>query len=314
MKTFLSRFWTWAQRNPIALVATLALVIWLWPDSSPVTYRAVQQEKMQYAMGAGADFAESNTVKGRSGKMMPTSIIPPAYADFEPQAEERKIVKNASLGLQVEDTEEARTEVESLVEAFDAFVTNLNSHEVRPGILAYNLTIRVPADKLEPLMNAVINLGMKKHENFSIQDITAQYVDLESRLENLETRRERLREMMDRETDNLSDVLQIDRELTSVQQEIENIERQLKRHDTDVDFSTLTLSIQPEPQIGDFSSPDWTVKRTWRQSVNDLIVSLQDIFTGAIKVFVFAPIWIPVLAILWGLQRWRRRALRNRQK
>ena len=139
------------------------------------------------------------------------------------------------------------------------------------------------------------------------QDITAQYADTANRITNLEARRDRLRELMERDTDNLNDVLSIDRELSSVQQQIENFERTLKQHDTNVSYSSVNLNLQPEPEIGDFSTPEWTPNRSWKQAVNDLIISLQDILDRAIQILVFAPIWFPVLFVIWIIQRLIRR-------
>ena len=137
------------------------------------------------------------------------------------------------------------------------------------------------------------------------------YRDNESRLKNLQARRDRLRKLMDKETDKLSDILEIDRELANVQTEIENLERMLKRQDVDVAYSTLNLSINPEPQIGDFTTPDWSPKRSWRGAINDLINSSQKIFDGAVKVGAYAPIWIPILLILWFVQRKIRRGMKK---
>lgn len=255
--------------------------------------------------GATPMMARSMGISGGMAKMMmPT----PAFADdFAPEVEDRKIIRNASLQVEVSDTEVARKLVEQKVAELKGHITNLNSYEVRNGILSYNFTVRIPAEKLETTMDAFTSLGVKKSESINEQDITAQYTDTESRLKNLEVRRDRLRELMERKTDNLADVLQIDRELSSVQQQIENYERTLKSHDTNVAFSSVNLSLQPEPQIGDFQTPEWTVQKSWKQSVNDLIISLQEILDNGIQLLVFAPIWIPILLVIWAIQRFIRR-------
>ena len=249
--------------------------------------------------------ARSIEMSGRVAKM----IMPePVFADdFAPEETERKIIRNASLQVEVSDTETAQELVGNKVQELNGRITNLNSYEVRQGVLSYNFTVRVPSDMLNKAMEEFTKMGVKKSESINEQDITAQYTDTESRLKNLEVRRDRLRELMDRETDNLADVLQIDRELSNVQQQIENYERTLKRHDTNVAFSILNLSLQPEPQIGDFQTPEWTVKKSWKQSVNDLIISLQEILDNGIQLLVFAPIWIPILLVLWAIQRFIRR-------
>ncbi len=310
LRSRLKRAIRWIGQNLLLSIAILAGGIALWPSHAPDIYFANNgMRDMDYVESEAMPMMAKNMGRAMNTGGIAQMIMPePVFADdFAPKEVERKIVRNASLQVEVEDTESARKEVEEKVAAFKGHITNLHSYEVRPGVLSYNLTVRVPAESLSVAMETFTKMGVKKSESINEQDITAQYVDTESRLRNLEVRRDRLRELMERKTDNLSDILQIDRELSTVQNQIENFERTLKRHDTNVSFSTVNLSLQPEPQIGDFSSPEWTVKKSWKQSVNDLIDSLKDIFDKGLRIIVFAPIWIPIILVLWAIQRFIRR-------
>lgn len=254
-------------------------------------------------MSATSSYYESDAIEESGMSKRSIGIMPPVFAQDIAPGEEQKLVKNASLTIEVPDTKTARERVESTLKEIGGIVFNSNSWEVRPGVLQENLTLRIPAEKLDATMNQFSELGIKKSESMNVSDITAQYRDNVARIENLEARRERLRTMMDRDTENLSDVLQIDQELANVQNELDQLERTQKRNDNDVLYSTLNLTIQPEPQIGDLYDPTWSPKKTWRQSVNELLESLQDLADKAIKLVVFAPIWIPALLILWAIKR-----------
>ena len=221
---------------------------------------------------------------------------------YVPNAEDRKIVKNGSISVEVADTEKARNEAEMQIAALKGEVTNMNSWEVRPGVLSYNFTVRIPADKLEEAMEKLAFLGVKKSENISTNDITAQYSDTENELKNLKSRRDRLRELMDRETKDLGDVLSVDRELSNVQNQIENLERMQSRRDVNVSHSTLNLSLVPETQIGDISDPHWTFTKSWRIAINDLIGSAHSIVDKLIIIIAYIPLWVPALIILWILK------------
>ena len=306
---FFKRTFRWIGKNLILSVIIVGGVIALWPSHTPGIYLTKDQSySMNYSENESMPMMKTMSAGRGMSDSVANVMMPPVHAnDFAPETSDRKIVKNASLQVEVADTEVARKQVEQKIAALRGHVTNLNSREIRSGILSYNMTIRVPAENLNKTMEGLITLGVKKSESISEQDITAQYMDTESRLKNLEVRRDRLRELMERKTDNLSDVLAIDRELSSVQQQIENYERTLKRHDTNVSFSTINLSLQPEPQIGDFNTPEWTVKKSWKHAANDLIASLKNIFDGALRLLVFAPIWLPILLLLWAIQRFIRR-------
>lgn len=264
-----------------------------------LSYRAMDQAE-------SLELSSNGSVLSRAKMAVSDSIRPPqANAQgFDPSnLDDRKIVKNGSLQLEVEDTEESLGIVEAEIAEQDAFVTHQNSWEVRRGTLAYNLTIRVPAENLEILSENLEQLGLKKSENYSTSDITAQYRDTDNRIQNLETRRDRLRALMERETENISDVLEIDRELTRVQDEIESLGNTQIRRDTDVAYSTLQLTLNPQAQIGDFSSPDWNLETSWKTAVNDFIHDAREVVDKLIRIFVYTPIWLPALLILWGIKR-----------
>ncbi len=249
----------------------------------------------------GSVASESVSYDMEKSNIMP---IPPAYAgDLAPDQPDRMIIKNANLNLEVEHTDNAKALAETEIKKLGGFITNLNSHEVRNNILAYNLTVRVPAEKLDTLLVNLEKLGIKKSENFSSQDITAQYQDTAAQLENLKVRRTRLRKLMEFETKELADVLQVDRELSSLQTQIDRLERTQKGRDEQVSYSTLRLSLNPETQIGDISSPEWNVEKSWKIAVNDLIRESQDLFDKFIRLVVFAPLWIPIVLILWFIKR-----------
>ncbi len=315
-KNLLCRTTRWIGNNLVLVTLLVAGVISFWPEGNHEIYmmKGNHMETASYDM----DFAMEESIqmnamptmglRGRAGGMAKMMMPPQAFADdFAPEETERKIIRNASLQVEVKDTETGKSEVEKLTKSLQGRITNLNSYEVRPHVLSYNFTVRIPAEKLDKAIAGFTALGIKKSESMNEQDITASYADTANRLKNLESRRDRLRELMERDTDNLADVLSIDRELSSVQQQIENFERTLTRHDTNVAFSTVNLSLQPEPEIGDFQTPEWTPNRSWKQAVNDLIISLQDILDRAIQILVFAPIWLPILLLIWVIQRFVRR-------
>ncbi|MCF7905584.1 DUF4349 domain-containing protein [Candidatus Gracilibacteria bacterium] len=280
----LAGWWIWEQ-NPRPVFRGESMSY----DTDGAMEEMAMAPKMMYSRATGANYGGS--------------IMPQMDNNFIPDAEDRKIIKNGSLDMEVTDTEEARMQAENIIEEEGGAITNLNSWETRPGILAYNFTLRVPSEKLEDIVVRLTELGIKKSESFNISDITAQYQDTENRLENLRARRDRLREMMGRETDKLADILAIDRELANVQNEIENLERSQNRRDTDVAYSTLNLTLRPEPQIGDVQDPHWNAKKSWRMAVNDFLTSSQHITDKLIKAVVYAPIWIPILLILWWVDR-----------
>ncbi len=268
--------------------------------SQNMDYGGYAEESMEMAIMA------DTAPQARMMKSMGSAIRPPiAEADdgFDPETTERKIIKNGNLSLEVENTEESRTLAEKEIENLKGSVTNMNSWQVRPGVLGYNLTVRVPSENLEKLITNLAKIGTKTGEGINTSDITASYQDTENRIDNLEARRDRLKQLLEFETESLSDVLQVDRELSNVQLQIENLEKTQQRRDIDVSYSTLQLNLQPTTQIGDINNPNWSPKKSWKNAVNKLIQSAQGIFDKGLTLIVFGVIWIPILIIGWLLFR-----------
>ena len=313
IKSFLHWSYRFTTHN-IAWVLIVLVGLWFfWPESDPI-YRITQN----FSRGASYDYAIEESyamdMDDGAGYMAKSlAIAPTVLAEgFDPEAGEQKLIKNASLTIEVPDTEFSKEEVANQIKKANGYITNINSYQVRAGVLAYNMTVRIPVEKLDEVFAQVAALGEKTAENFSIQDITAQYRDNEARLANLKARQIRLREMMERDTEDLSDVLKIDKELNEVTLQIENLERTQRNNDNDVAYSRLTISIQPEPQIGDITNPQWTTARSWKEAVNRLIDTNHNTMDRLILALVFAPYWIPFLIVVFAVQRFVRRRQRNK--
>lgn len=294
----------------LAVFGGVVVGAWLlWPGGNDDLVGIYDEEihpemAMMDVMPMMAKSAVQNFSAGAS--RMASSFVPEiAVADdgLEVDVSDRKIVKNASLDLEVPDTEEGKSLSEEEVKALGGLVTNQNSWEVRPRVLAYNLTVRVPAENLELLIKNLEKVGVKKSENYSTSDITAQYADMQAEIKILEASRDTLTALMEKKSDQLGDYLKIYQELTRVQTRIDQLTRTQKKRDEQVAYSTLRLTINPEPQIGDISSPEWNTEKSWKLAVNDLLKFAQNTADKLIYVVVFSPIWISILILLW-MVRW----------
>lgn len=272
-------------------------------NSSGENFYAVE-ESMAY------DMAEPRMAKSMAIR---SDIMPPIDMGdgFSPDSEQ-KIIRNASLGLEVKDAENTKQQAEAAIKALGGAVTNSNCYEhYQTKSLACNITFRVPADQLDTALSTLAAMGIKKSESTNANDITAQYQDTQSQLKNLEIRRDRLRQLAERESDNLGELLQIDRELSSVQTQIDNLTRTQIRRDTDVSYSQLSLSLTPAPQLKPIADDEWNISRVWKQSVNNLTAKTQHIAERAIELVALAPIWLPLLIILLLV---RRRFMKKRKQ
>ena len=91
-------------------------------------------------------------------------------------------------------------------------------------------------------MDIVGELGNVTQENESVEDVTLQYVDVESHKKALETEQARLMELLST-AENMEDLLAIESKLSDIRYEIESYESQLRLLDNQIDYSTVHVEI-----------------------------------------------------------------------
>jgi hypothetical protein len=109
-----------------------------------------------------------------------------------------------------------------------------------------SITVRVPAGKFDGALAKMMKLGDVLHRDVSVKDVTAEYFDLAVRLKNAEAVRDRLQELLKKAT-NVSDAIQVERELARVTGEIESMKGRLKLLRELISFSTITLRFEARP-------------------------------------------------------------------
>jgi len=286
----------------------VGLILWYIFGSKFGPHLARQEIFRNFSSGYSVDkslnYQETAPMMAQSrsfSKSMPKMISNDGFSG-EIEMSERKQIRNGSLTLEVENTEDARVLVENEVTKLEGLISALNSWNIRGAGLAYNMTIRVPAKSLETLMKNLTQIGLKKAENFSVTDITAPYEDSENKLKNLRARRDRLRKMMEEKTEDLENILQIDRELANVQTQIENLVSVQNRRDTNIAYANLNLTLQPAPKVKEFQSDEWDITRTWKNAINDFIKDARIVVDKLVRLAVYTPIWLPALFIIWSMK------------
>lgn len=118
------------------------------------------------------------------------------------------------------------------------------------------LTLRVPSAKLHGSLSAFAALGSNLSVSVSSQDATEEFVDTQARAKVAKQLRDRLQELVTKAT-NVTEVLQVERELARVQAEIEAMEARLKSLSKQADYATIQLHVtrRTEPVPGRIYGP-----------------------------------------------------------
>lgn len=160
------------------------------------------------------------------------------------QTQDRLIIKDGQLSITVADTDAAAQSAINLTIDFGGYIIQQRIWTAQQKYRYANLRVAVPVDEFENLMNAFRTLGVVMDESATGQDVTDQYVDLNSHLGNLYATQEQLRTFLE-QTTNTEEALDVYEELIEVEEEINLIQGQINYMADRAAFSTISLSLDP---------------------------------------------------------------------
>jgi uncharacterized protein DUF4349 len=205
-----------------------------------------------------------------------------------------KLIRTAAITVEVPKYDAAAEEVVRVAESLGGYLAEAQVTQGREDRRSGTLTIRVPSPRFGAALAALKGLGKVKAENVSTQDVTKAYTDLETRLKVKRDTADRLRELLRTRTADLPDVLNAERELARVTEEIEQMEGERRFYDQQVAFSTIALTVT-EPQALVEPGVFAPLGRALRDSVEVLAQSL----AGLIYVVVALTPWLLLAYVIW---------------
>lgn len=159
----------------------------------------------------------------------------------------RMIIQTASINMDVEKYDDVLIHIKNQVANVGGYVENESTsfQYAEPGEkqLKYGyITLRVPAADYDSVLGGIKALGLVTLDSSNASDITKQYRDTASEIENLKVTETRLREIMAQATV-IEDILAIENELTRVRSNINSYEKQIKDWEALVDMTTINLQL-----------------------------------------------------------------------
>ncbi|MGW8121021.1 DUF4349 domain-containing protein [Roseivirga echinicomitans] len=184
-----------------------------------------------------------------SGRAMATS-------NFAEQDQTSKIITTANLNMEVVSLEKFEASLSELLSKHKANISNQSRNDSDRRLEA-NFTIRVPQDQFNSLFDGLKPFAKKvEHQSLNQQDVTEQFIDVETRLKNRKALEARYLELL-KKANNVNDMLNIERQLNQVRTEIESQEGRLKYLSNQVDMSTIQLNAyEVKPYVFEPESQD----------------------------------------------------------
>ena len=222
-------------------------------------------------------------------------------------AEERMIVRNGDMSLVVEDVTDARDEIAQLAVRLGGWVVSSQISGEEEEMRGW-ISIRVPDETFDQALTEIRGLAVRvTSESTSSQDITEEYVDLQSRLKNAEATESQYLALLEKAV-TVEDTLKIYAALTQIRYEIEQIKGRMQYLERISAMSLISIDLRPVATAAPLVRPGWSAREIAKSAIRGLTSFGQGLGTAAIGAAIFSPIWGTILGVLY----WRRRRKRKK--
>ncbi|MCX4247092.1 DUF4349 domain-containing protein [Paraliomyxa miuraensis] len=157
----------------------------------------------------------------------------PAVADDGAKDVGRHIIYTATMQVSVFNLEDAMAKAEALPDRYGGYVQTMSG--------TY-FVMRIPAVKLRPAMDELAALGVVDSRTLDAQDVTEEYLDIETRIEVLEATQKQMTELLSKAR-TVEEALKVRQALDQITMELEVLKGRLRRLESLTSYSTLTFSL-----------------------------------------------------------------------
>lgn len=206
-----------------------------------------------------------------------SQLVSKTTQDNQP-AVARKIIYTADLQIVVEDFSSVPQSIKQLVEQHEGFIASENLDRMRGEHRSGYWTARIPVSKYSDFIEAVSNLGVPTSQIQNAQDVTEEFVDIQARIENKKKLEQRIIQLLERPDDKIQHVIEVERELARVREDIERMEGRLRYLQDRTTMTTVTIRIREEknyqpPQVPTLSN---RVSSAWTNSLDNTRTFLEN--------------------------------------
>lgn len=285
------KIWAWTRENKISVVLTVILV-WVLLRGRVVQSDLVVQD---------AGFGISGDMAGRSATLesIPSEsmILPPVDEVPPSTGEDRLVVRESSLSLQVDDVAGSIAMIESVAVENGGFMVNSNISSPYEGATGY-ITIRVPSDKRGDVLNLLRDSAVKVvSESTFGSDVTDQYEDIGEKLRILEETKAKFEEILDQATQ-VNDILNVQQRIISVQAQIDSLRGRQEYLEKTAELSLITVNLSTDEFALPYAPDEvWRPQVVFKLAVRSLVRTFRRAADLLIWLVVYGALLVPLYYI-----------------
>jgi hypothetical protein len=241
----------------LALAAAAGCAVGSQREATPLSSASNSSAAPQHVAGSAAPGGGGGAADMKTVSLERTEDpAAPQQQNANPAPVERKIIRNATLTLEVEQPGKAMQRIASVAESHSGFVVTSDSRQQtgERGERAYEIItveMRVPSSQFDAALADIRAAGGSvTAQKITGKDVTEEYIDLEARLRTQRALEDQLMEIM-KKANSVADAINVQKELTNVRTEIERVEGRRRFLENQSSLSTISVTLQPPaPYIG----------------------------------------------------------------
>ncbi len=212
----------------------------------------------------------------------------------------RKLIRTASLDVETKQYDEMIVNLENKIKTLGGYIENMNNYNgsiyADRQSRSSNITARIPAAKLDEFIGSVGEVANITRRSESVQDVTLNYVDMDSHKKMLQEEEDRLLEFLDK-AETIEEIITLEERLTTVKYQLESMESQLRTYDNQIDYSTVNINISEVVDYTEIPDPEPELTPLQRMS-KGFMSSLRSVGIGIREFFISFVISIPYLLVI----------------
>jgi hypothetical protein len=291
----------WIKAHKVALIL-LVVAFLLYRFVSTLLFGGNAQYVTNPSIGSsGSSFGAI------SGVGMPSISLDKLVASSPTNSTERVVIQNSSLSLLVKDVRSAGDQVVAYAKQNGGYMVSTSYNRPNESPFA-TITVRVPTTNFDAALSYYRSLAIKvTSESLVGQDVTDQYVDIDERIKTLERTKLKFETILESAI-TTQELLNVQRELISVQSQIDSYKGQKQALEQNASLTKITVFLSTDELALPYA-PDKTFRPdvVFKLAVRSLLNSLRILGEALIWIVVYAVIWVPALLIYLGVRRWRDR-------
>ena len=212
------------------------------------------------------------------------------------------LIRTANVAVKVESAQKALADSIRIAQSVGGYSSGDNLSVSEGTTPTATVSLRVPVKSFEKVREDILKLGTMIENNSNTEDVTTQVADTEARLKVMRAEEDSYVTML-RGARKIGELMEIKDRLSSIRQEIESLDSQKKALRDQASYSTINATFTQKTKIDEPAPPkEWT-EDTWANAVNGLKSVGRFLAQGAIFLFVYSPLWLPVLLFGWWMSR-----------